>query len=87
VAVLLVSPNFLESGFIADEELPPLLGAAEQQGVKILWIPLRASSWKETAIEKFQAVIAPARPLNAQTEAERDESWVKICARIKEALA
>lgn len=37
-AVLLVSPDFLNSEFITKNELPPLLDAAKNQGCEILWI-------------------------------------------------
>jgi len=85
VAVLLVSPNFLASNFISQNELPPLLEAAKAEGVKILWIPLRASNYKVTLIEQYQATHASDRPLNNIAAGRRDQAWVDICEIIKAA--
>ncbi|QDL11275.1 GTPase [Brasilonema sennae CENA114] len=85
VAVLMVSPDFLASDFIADNELPPLLNTAQAKGLTIIWIPLRFSSYKETAIEKYQAAHDPKNPLSRLSEAEQDGAWVDICSKIKEA--
>ncbi len=85
VAVLLVSPNFLASSFISQNELPPLLEAAKAEGVKILWIPLRASNYKVTPIEQYQATHASDRPLNNIAAGRRDQAWVDICEIIKAA--
>ncbi|OYE03995.1 leucine-rich repeat domain-containing protein [Nostoc sp. 'Peltigera membranacea cyanobiont' 232] len=87
VAVLLVSPDFLASSFISQNELPPLLEAAKAEGVKILWIPLRASNYKVTAIERYQATHVPDRPLNTIGAGKRDKAWVDICEKINAAAA
>jgi internalin A len=50
VAVLLVSPDFLASDFIYECELGPFLKEAKQGGVRILWVPVRDSAYKQTAL-------------------------------------
>jgi len=86
VAVLLVTANFLASNFIHEHELMPLLKKAAEGGVRILWIPVRACSYKDTPINKYQAISSPDKPL-AQMKAERDKAWVLICEKIQQAVA
>ncbi|BAY78185.1 Miro domain-containing protein [Nostoc linckia NIES-25] len=86
VAVLLVSPDFLASDFIADNELPPLLDAAEAEGLTIIWIPLTYSSYEETEIEKYQSAHPPNQPLNSLNSAQENRAWVDICKKIKAAI-
>ncbi len=83
VAVLLVSPDFLYSRFIAEHELQPLLEAARNQGVVILWVPIRASSFEETAIADYQSVHPPKKPLASLRRGARDDAWVNICKAIQ----
>jgi hypothetical protein len=86
VAVLLVTPDFIASDFIHQYELGPFLKEANQGGVRILWVPVRASSYKKTALKDYQAVLDPAQPLANMTDAERDQAWVKICEEIERAI-
>jgi internalin A len=83
IAILLVSPNFIASDFIADNELPPLLDAAKAKGVTILWIPISHSSYKEMDFSKYQAAHDPKHPLNSLSNHEQDRVLVQICQEIK----
>jgi hypothetical protein len=59
-AVLLISPSFLASEFIAENELPPLLHAAEKEGAIILPVIVRPSNFEDTELANFQAVNSPS---------------------------
>jgi class 3 adenylate cyclase len=87
VAVLLVSPHFLESDFIAANELPPLLAAAENSGLTIIWVPVSASSFHVTAIAEYQSALNPKRPLDRMTVPKQNEAWVSVCNAITAALS
>ncbi|HEV3470196.1 MAG TPA: TIR domain-containing protein [Pyrinomonadaceae bacterium] len=82
VAVLLVSPDYLASDFVASHELPPLLEASARDGLKILWVAVSASAYAETEIAEYQCVNDPSRPLNSLKSARLDEELVRICEAV-----
>jgi hypothetical protein len=87
VAVLLVSAAFLASDFIADNELPPLLEAAERGGAVILSVLVSPSRYKQTTnISQFQAINEPSKTLVEMTEGERARVWVRLTEVIEAAL-
>jgi hypothetical protein len=86
VAVMLVTPAFLESDFIHEHELGPLLRAAEAGGVKILWVLVRDCSWKETSLKDYQALGSTDKPLAGLSPPKRDTAWRKVCEQVKQAV-
>ena len=83
VALLMVSADFLASDFVTLSELPPLFLAAKQEGLRILWLPLRPSLWKHIPeIEQYQAVIPPGRTLAEMAEVEQERVFVQIAELI-----
>jgi TIR domain len=86
VAVLLVSPHYLASDFIAYQELPKMFAAAESEGLKVIWVAVSACAYLETDIKHFQAANDPTRPLDCLKPAKLNEALVKICEAISTAV-
>jgi tetratricopeptide (TPR) repeat protein len=100
VAVLLVSPAFLASEFIANSELPVLLRRAREDGLKILPVLLSPSlfhkirfKWpdpkkgpEEFTLASLQAAGTPSETLSEMTESEQDRVFVALAERILEIL-
>jgi hypothetical protein len=87
VAILLVSANFLASDFIQNNELPPLLKAAEEEGAIIIPLILSPSRFAQThSLSQFQAVNPPSQPLTSLSENDQEEVLVKVTSDVERAL-
>lgn len=86
VAVLLVTPAFLESPYIASQELPALLRAANSEGLVVFPIPVRASSYDWSTLAPIQAAFPLSKPLAELRGAKLDKAFVEIAAKLAEAL-
>lgn len=88
IAILLISTDFLASDFIQENELPPLLKAAEEKGTKILPLIIGHSRFlKNKNISIFQAVNDPASPLEDLKKNEQDKILVKLTDDIEDLLS
>ena len=67
VALLLVSPGFIKSEFIRDEELSYFLDAAERYAVKVHWLLLSNIGGLVNPLSDRQAILNPAIPLDELT--------------------
>ncbi len=87
VAILLVSTDFLGSEFIATEELPPLLKAAEENGAVVLIVILKPCLFEEfPELSQYQAINTPARPVSNMTDSEKEELYVSVVRQTKDFL-
>jgi hypothetical protein len=87
VAILLVTADFLASDFVADNELPPLLEAAETSGTIILPIIVKPCRYvRDPHLRRLQAINDPASPMLSRSEIEQERLLDDVAARIEKAI-
>ncbi len=87
VAILLVSTDFLGSEFIATDELPPLLKAAEEEGAVILIVILKPCLFEEFSdLNEFQAMNPPSMPISKMDMNEKEELYVNLVRQTRRIL-
>jgi tetratricopeptide (TPR) repeat protein len=98
VVVLLVSPAFLASKYIANSELPVLLRRRSEDGLAILPVLLSPSLYDKTrfkwpdpktgpeefTLSSFQAAGSPKKTLSEMTGPQRNRAFVALAERILE---
>lgn len=87
VAILLVSADFLASDFVVENELPPLLAAAEGRGTKIVPVIIRSCRFtRDRNLSAFQAINNPASPLLMTGPEEQEAMFDKISELVESLL-
>lgn len=86
-AILLVSADFLASDFIVDNELPPLLEKAKEDGSTIIPVILKPCRFvREKTLSQFQAINSPAEPVSGMDEHGKELIYDAITQRIEDLL-
>jgi TIR domain len=87
IAVLLVTPNFMGSDFIAEHELPTLLAAASKGGCLILVIHVSTAFLDNVPLGEFQAIPPPTRPLDTMRTPNQNKWLTKIVRAINSTVS
>jgi hypothetical protein len=72
VAIVLVSANYLASSFISKVELPYILTAVKQRGLKLHWFLISHCHHERTGLADYQAAHNPSVPLSVMPASEVD---------------
>ena len=88
VAILLVSTAFLASDFIANDELPPILRKAEEEGTRVLPLIVSPCDYEGSELAEFQAINSPDRTLAdiCDNEAAVERVYLELNKEIKNLL-
>ncbi|HYN21397.1 MAG TPA: TIR domain-containing protein, partial [Thermoanaerobaculia bacterium] len=84
VAVLLVSPEFLASGFIRGTEVPHLLKRRQEGGLRVIPLFVRPSTWKAVDwLTAIQGRPKDAKALSRYRKAKADELLADLALEIR----
>jgi tetratricopeptide (TPR) repeat protein len=86
IGVLLVTPHFLASDFIASKELPYLLEAARHRKAELFWILWSSCLHQKTPLAEIQAAHDVSKPLDTLRRPQRRAVLSQICQRIADAV-
>lgn len=84
-AIFLISADFLASDFIVENELPPLLLKAKNEGLRIIPIIVKPCGYlRDPNLKSFQAINDPEKPLSSLNENDREVVFDKVTKEIEE---
>jgi hypothetical protein len=87
VAILLVSADFLASDFITDNELPPILRNAEEQGTRIIPLIVKPCRFtRDKNLRHFQAINDPHESLIQLTSGQQEVFYDSVAAEVEKTL-
>jgi hypothetical protein len=85
-AALLVGPGFLASDFVGDQEVPKLLHAAEQRGLRLFPLIIGFCAYEASDLAPYQAYNSPKQPLESLVRAEQNRVLNELAMAIDESL-
>ncbi|HUK70719.1 MAG TPA: patatin-like phospholipase family protein [Streptosporangiaceae bacterium] len=86
VALLLVSPSYLRSDFVAAQEFPALIRAAEERRTVLTWVLLSDATYQAAPVAKLQAAHDVRQPLDTLETDALERALSEIANNIAEAF-
>jgi len=84
VAILLVSADFLASDFITENELPPLLRKAQEQGTRIIPVILKPCRFaREKNLQQFQSFNNPKETVVRMTAGKQEKLYDALAEEVE----
>ena len=84
IALVLVTPEYLESSYVLKTELPAIVDRHRKKSLTLLWVPIKkVEHWKleETSLQDIQAAWSINQPLAEKEKADDKRQAVeRICA-------
>jgi hypothetical protein len=88
IAILLISADFLSSGFILREEVPRLLERREKEGVRVIPFIIRPCAWEEVKwLNPIQARPLDGRALSGGNEHQIDTDLAALMKEITKLIS
>jgi hypothetical protein len=86
VAVPIVSANYLASEYVTSVELPALVAAVPERGLRLVWFLASAAAFDKSPLAKIQAAHTPLRPLDSVSVPRRNQVMTEIARSVEAAL-
>ena len=87
VAILLVSADFLASDFITNNELPPILRNAEEQGTRVIPLIVKPCRFTRDAnLRHFQAINDPSESMIHLNTGQQETYYDSVAAEVEKIL-
>jgi WD40 repeat protein len=85
IILLLVSPDFLASDYIVNEELPRALERHQSGSATVVPIILRDAVWKASPLGRLQVLPGNGRPVS--TWPNRDQAWLDVARGLQRLIS
>lgn len=83
VAILMISPDFLDSDFIRNKEMPRIKERKEEEKVTVIPLFARPANWKMIPwLAELQGFPKDAAPLSKMHESDIDEVLVELTQKL-----